>query len=51
MTDTTEQTLRAEIERLQAAKRRALQIADERSKEAAALRIENEGLKAQLAAR
>jgi hypothetical protein len=37
----------AEIERLLAAKRRALAIADERAKELAALRIENERLKAQ----
>jgi hypothetical protein len=45
---TTEQALRAEIERLQAAKRRALALADERAKEAATLRIENERLKTQL---
>jgi flagellin-like hook-associated protein FlgL len=48
MIHTTEQALRAEIDRLQDAKRRALAIADERAKELAALRIENERLKAQL---
>jgi hypothetical protein len=48
MTDTTEQTLRAEIARLQDAKRRALAVADERAKETAALRIENAQLRATL---
>jgi regulator of replication initiation timing len=43
--------LKAEIERLQAAKRRALAVADERSKEAVELRLENEQLRAQLAER
>jgi len=38
-----------EIECLQDAKRRALAIADERAKEAVALRLENERLRAQLA--
>ena len=38
-----------EIERLQDAKRRALQLADERAKEAAELRLENERLRARLA--
>jgi len=41
--------LKREIERLQDAKRRALAIADERAKEAVALRLENERLRAQLA--
>jgi hypothetical protein len=41
--------LMREIERLQDAKRRALAIADERAKEAVALRLENERLRAQLA--
>jgi hypothetical protein len=40
--------LRAEIERLQDAKRRALSLADERAKEAVELRLENERLRAQL---
>jgi hypothetical protein len=40
--------LKREIERLQDAKRRALAIADERSKEAVALRLENERLRAKL---
>jgi regulator of replication initiation timing len=43
--------LKREIERLQDAKRRALAIADERAKEAVALRLENERLRAQLAER
>ena len=43
--------LKREVERLQDAKRRALAIADERSKEAVALRLENERLRAQLAER
>jgi hypothetical protein len=43
--------LKREVERLQDAKRRALAIADERSKEAVALRLENERLWAQLAER
>jgi hypothetical protein len=38
--------LKREIERLQEAKRRALQIADERAQEAAELRLENERLRA-----
>jgi regulator of replication initiation timing len=41
--------LEREIQRLQDAKRRALAIADERSKEAVELRLENERLKARLA--
>lgn len=40
----------AEIERLQEAKRRALAIADERSKENVALRAENDRLRAALQA-
>jgi hypothetical protein len=43
--------LKSEIERLQAAKRRALAIANERVKEAVELRHENERLKALLAER
>ena len=43
--------LRAEIDRLQVAKRAALAIADLRAKEAVALRLENERLRAQLADR
>ena len=43
--------LKREVERLQDAKRRALAIADERSKEAVAPRLENERLRAQLAER
>ena len=43
--------LKREVERLQDAKRRALAIADERAKEAVALRLENERLRAQLAER
>ena len=43
--------LRAEIDRLQVAKRAALAIADLRAKEAVALRLENERLWAQLAER
>jgi hypothetical protein len=49
MTDQQQIKLTREIERLQAAKRRALAVADERSKEAVALRLENDQLKAQLA--
>ena len=41
--------LRAEVDRLQEAKSRALQIADIRAKEAVELRLENERLRAQLA--
>jgi hypothetical protein len=41
--------LKADIERSQAAKRRALAVADERAKEACELRLENERLRAQLA--
>jgi hypothetical protein len=41
--------LAAEIERLAGAKRRALQVADERAIEANELRLENERLRAQLA--
>jgi hypothetical protein len=41
--------LKAEVQRLQAAKRWALLLADERAKEAAQLRLENDRLKAQLA--
>ena len=41
--------LKAEIERLQAAKLRALQVADERAKEACELRLENERLRTKLA--
>jgi hypothetical protein len=43
--------LKREIERLQDAKRRSLAIADDRAKEAVALRLENERLRAQLAER
>jgi hypothetical protein len=42
------QDLQREIDRLQEAKRRALAVADERAKEAAELRLENERLRAQL---
>jgi hypothetical protein len=41
---------RLEIERLQGAKRRALQVADERAKEAVALRAELARMRARLAA-
>jgi regulator of replication initiation timing len=41
--------LQREIQRLQEAKRRALAIVDERSKEAVELRLENERLRAQIA--
>ena len=41
--------LQREIQRLQEAKRRALSLADERVKEANALRLEVERLRAQLA--
>jgi regulator of replication initiation timing len=40
--------LKREIARLQDAKRRALQVADERAKEVTKLRLENEQLRAQL---
>jgi hypothetical protein len=50
MINMTEEKLRAEIARLMAVKRRALQLADERAKEAAALRLENAQLRPQLAA-
>jgi regulator of replication initiation timing len=43
------EALKREIQRLQEAKRRALAIADERSKEAVELRLENERLRARLA--
>jgi aminoglycoside phosphotransferase len=48
-TETAEGDLQAEISRLQDAKRRALQIADERAKEATELRLENERLRSRLA--
>jgi regulator of replication initiation timing len=40
--------LQREIERLQEAKWRALSLADERAKEAAGLRLENDRLRARL---
>jgi regulator of replication initiation timing len=43
------EALKREIQRLQKAKRRALAIADERSKEAVELRLENDRLRARLA--
>ena len=41
--------LLAEVDRLQDAKRRALQLADQRAREATELRLENERLRSRLA--
>ena len=41
--------LRAEVDRLQDAKRRALQLADQRAREATELRLEDERLRSRLA--